>query len=43
VRAYVAYIHYVEGMHQAAAGAAHGHPGEGIDAETHPAGHGDKR
>jgi hypothetical protein len=25
VKAYVEYIHYVEGLHEAAAGAAHGH------------------
>jgi hypothetical protein len=28
VKAYISYIHYVEGMRQAASGAAHGHPGE---------------
>lgn len=28
VKAYVSYIHYVEGMHQAASGAVHDHPGE---------------
>ena len=43
VKAYISYIHYVEGMHQAASGAAHGHPGEGGEAQAHQAGHNEKR
>lgn len=43
VKAYVSYIHYVEGIHQAASGAAHGHPGEGSEAQAHQAGHNEKQ
>ena len=39
VRAYVAYIHYVEGVHQAAKGAGYGHPGESSEASPHPTEH----
>lgn len=36
VEAYVQYVHYVEGIHVAAAGSAHGHAGEsGIEAPGH--------
>lgn len=37
VGAYVTYIHYVEGLHQAAKAAAHGHPGDA--APAHKAAH----
>ncbi|MGB9276489.1 MAG: DUF6448 family protein [Terrimicrobiaceae bacterium] len=38
VKAYVEYIHYVEGLYEAAAGAAHGHypEAEGTSASPHP-------
>ena len=39
VKAYVAYIHYVEGMHQAASGASNRHPAEHAETHTHQAGH----
>ncbi|MBI3849064.1 MAG: hypothetical protein HY298_02060 [Verrucomicrobia bacterium] len=42
VNAYVAYIHYIEGLHQAAKGAVHGHPGESGETDAHPAGHHEK-
>lgn len=35
VKAYVSYIHYVDGVHQAAGGVAQGHPGESSKAPTH--------
>jgi hypothetical protein len=34
VKAYVSYIHYVEGLHQAVAGASHGHPGDENEAHA---------
>ena len=43
VKAYVAYIHYVEGVHQAAKGTVHGHAGDSGDADAHQAGHFEKQ
>jgi hypothetical protein len=37
VKEYVTYIHYVEGVHQAIAGASHGHPGDADEAHGHKA------
>lgn len=39
VSAYVTYIHYVEGLHQAAKAAAHAHPGDSDAAPAHKAAH----
>jgi hypothetical protein len=39
VKAYVTYIHYVEGLHQAASSASHAHPGDGDAAPAHKAAH----
>lgn len=37
VKAYVTYIHYVDGVHQAASGVTHGHPGERDELAAHEA------
>jgi hypothetical protein len=37
VKAYVAYIHYVEGVHQAAKGLAHDHHDESAETGVHQA------
>ena len=42
VKAYVAYIHYVEDMNQAAIGATVRHPGENGETRAHPVHHSEK-
>ena len=43
VKAYVSYIHYVEGVHQAVRGMSHGHPGESSAGQSHLSKSEDKR